>query len=669
MRIRSARRLPARLPALLLASVLALALVGPAGAEEPAVPTRRFALVVGQNRGGDKNVRLRYATSDARSFGDLLVELGGVRPDDLVLLLDQGLPAFRDATERLRVQAAAAEASGQRCELMLYYSGHSDEEGLLFGRDKLPYADLRASIERVPAAVRVAILDSCSSGSMTRAKGGVSKPAFLFDASSDMTGHAYITSSSAAEAAQESDKLGGSFFTHHLVSALRGAADVRGQGKVTLNDAYAYAFRETLASTEKTQYGPQHPAYEISLTGTGDLVFTDLRSSRAGLLLADELDGAIYVRDAKGELAVELDKEAGGRMEIGLPQGKYTVALVKDESRRQASVVVPASGRAFLSSGDFRQQTAAERTTTRGLVVTSPSEVDSRSERLVYRTSIPGFPVSFDAKLMPNFSNGIFSSEEDKDVSVSALWGQARDVRFQFATLASADSGNLDGVQIALLANAVKGTARGAQLSYLGNAALDGFNGLQTCSVLNFAKGESRGVQLGMVNVAGHIRGVQVGLVNVAERIDGVPVGLVNIEKGGIRSAECWMEGPSSVRAGFAFGTRIVYTLVQGGMSFGDGKAEEPLVGLGLGGRITLSPFYMDIDASWRSYLESKDDDVEQSSATICLRAVAGFRAKGLGVFGGVALEGLVPDISRDAEDLEAEEFDARPTFIFGVKL
>ena len=59
----------------------------------------------------------------------------------------------------------------------------------------------------MPAAVRVVILDSCSSGSLTRTKGGSAKPAFRYDASFDMEGHAYITSSSAEEAAQESDRI------------------------------------------------------------------------------------------------------------------------------------------------------------------------------------------------------------------------------------------------------------------------------------------------------------------------------------------------------------------------------------------------------------------------------------------------------------------------------
>jgi hypothetical protein len=674
-----------------------------AGAEASSgAPTRRFALVIGENKGGDGNVRLRYATSDARSFAELLTELGGVRPEDLVLLLDQSLASFKEATERLRSQSAQAGAAGQRCELVLYYSGHSDEEGLLFDKEKLPYAELRADIERVPAAVRVAILDSCSSGALTRAKGGSARPAFLFDASSDMEGHAYITSSSAAEAAQESDRIGGSFFTHHLVSALRGAADLRGQGKVTLNEAYAYAFRETLASTENTQYGPQHPAYEISLTGSGDLVFTDLRSSRAGILLSDELSGSIYVRDAKGNLAVELAKEAGNRMEVGLPQGKYAVSMIDGESRRQADVVVPASGRAYLSAGDFRAQTAAEKATSRGLAVTGASEgARDGEDRLVYRTSVAGAPFSFDAKLKPDLSQGIFSSDQDAGVAISALWGQARDVKVQVATLANADSGNLNGVQLSLFANAVQGYSRGVQAATFANFALGGFGGVQSSSLANIAREDSTGVQLGLVNVASRIKGTQVGLVNVsdsvvgapiglinaakrmggvpiglvnvAEHIDGLPIGLVNIEKGGILSVQCWGLGLSRIDAGLAFGTRRIYTLVQGGYGRSGGET-VPSAGLGLGGRLALGRFYGDLDLSWCSYFDNRGPSSADSgrgspSARLSLRVLGGFPSEGSGLFAGLGLEGLMPTLSRDDRGDEIRSFTVSPTFILGLKL
>ena len=44
------------------------------------------------------------------------------------------------------------------------------------------------------------------------------------------------------EAAQESDRICASYFTHYLVSGFRGAADLSGDGKVTLNEAYQFAF-------------------------------------------------------------------------------------------------------------------------------------------------------------------------------------------------------------------------------------------------------------------------------------------------------------------------------------------------------------------------------------------------------------------------------------------
>src|SRR5208283_4450521 len=183
---------------------------------------------------------------------------------------------------------------------------------------------------------------------------GQARPAFLFDASSDMTGHAYLTSASAEEAAQESDRIGSSFFTHYLVSGLRGAADTKGDGTVTLNEAYTYAFQETLASTEKTEYGPQHPAYDINLSGSGDLVLTDLRSSSAILRVGEDVAGRLYLRDEAGNLAVELNKAGGQKTELGLEPGVYSVVLDARTSRMQGSVRVNGRQPANLTLASLR---------------------------------------------------------------------------------------------------------------------------------------------------------------------------------------------------------------------------------------------------------------------------------------------------------------------------
>ena len=138
-----------------------------------------------------------------------------------------------------------------------------------------------------------------------------------------MRGHAFLTSSSATEAAQESDRLQGSYFTHALVSGLRGAADASGDGKVTLNEAYQYAFDETLARTATTQGGAQHPTYDIQMAGSGDVVMTDLRETRAAIVIGPELDGRFFVRDASGRLVAELGKPKGRTAELGVEPGAY----------------------------------------------------------------------------------------------------------------------------------------------------------------------------------------------------------------------------------------------------------------------------------------------------------------------------------------------------------
>jgi len=75
-----------------------------------------------------------------------------------------------------------------------------------------------------------------------------------------MKGYAFMTSSSASEAAQESSRLKRSFFTHNLISGMRGAADMNQDGRITLNEAYQFAFDGTLTQTEKTLAGPSTPA-------------------------------------------------------------------------------------------------------------------------------------------------------------------------------------------------------------------------------------------------------------------------------------------------------------------------------------------------------------------------------------------------------------------------
>ena len=261
-----------------------------------------------------------------------MVELGGVTPANEIVLRQPKLRELTDALDLLtrRVNEGRRRAGG-RTEVIVYYSGHADEKGLLLGDDRYSYRTLRDRLDQIPADVRIAVLDACSSGAFTRVKGGKARPAFLVDESSDMRGHAFLTSSSETEAAQESDRIHASYFTHYLISGFRGAADLSGDGKVTLNEAYQFAFNETLGRTVDTKGGAQHPSYDINMSGTGDVVMTDVRQTTATLVLGEELEGRFFIRTAAQELVVELYKPRGRKVELAIEPGDYEVRVERDK--------------------------------------------------------------------------------------------------------------------------------------------------------------------------------------------------------------------------------------------------------------------------------------------------------------------------------------------------
>ncbi len=322
---------------------------------------RRFVLAVGSNDGGAKRETLLYAVSDAQNFVQVMETMGGV--DVGVLLSDPRIDHLETALHTLHNRVASADVA--RREVIIYYSGHADENGLRLGESLFSYERLRNAMDRMEAEVQIAILDACASGAITRLKGGRRQKAFMVDASSDMRGYAFLTSSSGDEAAQESDAIGASFFSHYLVSGLRGAADVTGDGRVTLNEAYQFAFQNTLEGTEHTQGGAQHPAYDIKMTGTGDVVMTDVRQTSAGLILAEALQGRFFIRNANRQLIAELFKPAGRRVELGLEPGLYRVHMAREIQSATTSVELAMGQRAILDEDHF-EIIARERTTTRG---------------------------------------------------------------------------------------------------------------------------------------------------------------------------------------------------------------------------------------------------------------------------------------------------------------
>jgi hypothetical protein len=351
------------------------------------VRLQRYTLIVGANFGGADRPVLKYGVSDAERFARVMVDLGGVSPEHNTILKQPKLRDLIDGLDLLTRRVADARRlagpGAARTEVIVYYSGHADEKGLLLGEDRYSYVSLRDRLDQIPADVRIAVLDACASGAFTRIKGGRSRPPFLVDQSASMRGHAFLTSSAANEVAQESDRIRASYFTHYLVSGLRGAADHSGDGRITLNEAYQFAFSETLGRTVDSRGGAQHPSYDINMSGTGDVVMTDVRQLSATLVLGEEVEGRFFVRNAAQELIVEVYKPYGRAVALGVEPGAYEVRVEREKAALLAKVSVTDGGRVVVDRAQF-DPTTVEMTRSRGSADVLPFAVAGR-HRLALR--------------------------------------------------------------------------------------------------------------------------------------------------------------------------------------------------------------------------------------------------------------------------------------------
>jgi hypothetical protein len=554
-------RKPLRLLMLAALVLVSGAAIAAPAAGQPTVRLRRFVLLAGVDDGGPTRTKLRYAASDAKAMSRVLQTLGGVAAEDVVFVSTANRAAFDAGFADIEQRLRAGVTPGVRRELLVYYSGHSDEDGLMIGRDRVGYDELRARVQKAPADLRVVILDSCASGAFTRRKGGVKRAPFLMDASTDMRGHAFLTSSAADERAQESDRIAASFFTHYLVSGLRGAADANQDKRVTLQEAYQFASQETLARTERSQAGPQHAAYEFDLAGTGDMVVTDVRGTQSGLVLTPELGGRITVREANGALVAELRKPAGNTIELGLEPGNYVVAMDSGSTIFQASVTLAAGKHTPLAAQAFRATGPREATVARGDDLPATAGAADATATATPAMAPAAHTTAFKATLFPSTADGLANV---RGFSIGLVADRARHVHglqlavgwaqsdagltgLQMAAGATLIQGPFEGVQMAAGATVLRGEGRGLQMAG-GGSIVDGrFVGLQMAGAITTASEYLKGVQLaggatyagsalglqmaGGVNLAKSFVGVQAAPVNYAGTMDGLQLGVVNLSK------------------------------------------------------------------------------------------------------------------------------------------
>jgi len=324
---------------------------------------RRIAVVVGANQGALGRSDLRYSYRDAQDVADALVQVGEFAPQDVHVLQD---PAPETVLATLDHELARLRTLHGESMLLFYYSGHADGGALYPAGKALSFADLRTRLESDAATIRVGIIDACSGGAWTGAKGLHPAPPFAVHVPLELSGEGsvLIASSSGVETAHESGDLLGSYFTHHLVAALRGAADRRGDGVVTVTDAFAYAKERTIRDSAAVSMQPQHPSFFMNLRGRADLALARVDTSPTVVDL-EETEGPLQLIHLSTGVVVLEVPEGRRALKLSVPPGRYLLRREGPQGNYAREVSVEAGKSVRVREEDLQLTGIGERSSKR----------------------------------------------------------------------------------------------------------------------------------------------------------------------------------------------------------------------------------------------------------------------------------------------------------------
>lgn len=322
-----------------------------------AAEIRKVAIVVGANQAPAGRVPLRYAHEDAERVVEVLTAVSGFNPRDVTLLFDPRPGELLAALDR---ELEVAAQHSEETLLFFYYSGHADDRSIFPGGQSLPFSALKTRLDDPRAKLRVGVLDSCRGGSWTGSKGLKKVDPFDIDSAPHLAeeGSVLIASSSGQESAHETEALQGSFFTHYWNAGLRGAADRGGDGVITLGEAFEYARTLTIRDTALIGQEPQHPSFQMKLSGRQDFPLATLANQRTTLLYDQATGPTEIVRLNDGLVVVETPPGAR-RVRLGLPAGSYLVRRRSLDGLFVRIVQLTAGGATTLKEGALTRSTLA----------------------------------------------------------------------------------------------------------------------------------------------------------------------------------------------------------------------------------------------------------------------------------------------------------------------
>jgi uncharacterized caspase-like protein len=323
----------------------------------------RYALVIGNKEYTDPGLaKLTAPGKDAEAFARVLAskELCGF--EDVQVLMDQPEPVVREAIDGFFDQKKSDDL------LVLYFSGHGvrDEYGSLYlavrntNRLRLRATAIksdfiRESMDQSRSRRQVLILDCCNSGAFaqgTKAATGVSiGTASAFEGTG--YGRIVLTASDSTQFAWEGDKVIGetenSLFTHFLVKGLRGEADRDGDGRITVDELYDYAYEQILSVTPKQTPGKWSYKQQGEILLRQSTRLEDVKPVQLPDELIEEAeDTRPYVRDAAVQKLIKILQGKNIGLQRSAQAALEKIASDEDTTRRVAQ-------EAANALEDFRQ--------------------------------------------------------------------------------------------------------------------------------------------------------------------------------------------------------------------------------------------------------------------------------------------------------------------------
>ncbi|EPX58005.1 hypothetical protein D187_004539 [Cystobacter fuscus DSM 2262] len=350
-------------------------LVGTAASAAPERVT--YALIIANNIGTEpRQAPLRYADDDGARYYELLspraketvllsvldAETQALRPGLAARTAPPTRASLQQALGRLNARMAEDKARGDIPVLYFIFTGHGQRGSAGEGAvSLLDGAFTRTELyNRVLAPSQASfihlIVDACDSYFLVHSRGALPVAPARWEAVRERLAMrelaryphvGAVLSTSREQESHEWSAIRSGVFSHQVLSALSGAADVNADGRVEYSELQAFIAAANQGVDDvrgRLEVSIQPPA----LDRAAPLVDLSHRAGLGFLLLTPGLEGRVWVEDARGIRVAELNKERERSLVLGLPPGQgYFLRAPGREAPFQlarAGVVVDARG-------------------------------------------------------------------------------------------------------------------------------------------------------------------------------------------------------------------------------------------------------------------------------------------------------------------------------------